>query len=358
VTAPAVEVGGRVAAGFEGVADAFEYGFAGRGEHGAAFAAVVDGEPVVDLTAGAADLQMIFSGTKGLVAVCMAILIDRGSLDLDASVARYRPGFREDVLVRHVLSHTSGLAGLRGGFTAADLLDGPRMVAAVAAEQPFWPPGERLAYHALTFGWLCDELVRCVDGRSVGRFFADELAGPLELELWIGLPPAQERRVARLVRGDGYRLTAPEGEPLLSALYGSLMDGEFPWNDPRFHQAEIPAANAIGTARSIARLYASLERVLSRDAVRVARIELSRGRCAVTRRPYAFGAGFELQTELRALGPAPAAFGHTGSGGSSHGYWPDERVGFSYIPNELRSESDDDRARRVLAALYEAVGAR
>jgi hypothetical protein len=157
------------------------------------------------------------------------------------------------------------------------------------------------------------------------------------------------------VRAAGYAPTVPEDEPLVAALYGSLLDGDFPWNDPAFHAAEIPAANAIGTPRSIARLYGSLDRVLSEDALRLGRTELSRDVCAITRRPYAFGVGFELQTELCTLGPPPDAFGHTGSGGSSHGAWPTERVGFSYIPAELRSEAGDDRARRVLAALYAAV---
>jgi CubicO group peptidase (beta-lactamase class C family) len=337
-----------VAAGFEPVAEQVE-------ADGGAFAAVVDGELAVDLGDG---LHMIFSGTKGLVAVCLLMLIDRGSLDVDAPVARYWPGFRDDVLVRHVVSHTAGLPGLRRGFAAHELLDGRRLAAEIALEEPFWPPGSRLAYHAFTYGWLCDELVRRIDGRSVGRFFADEVAAPLELELWIGLPPEQEPRVAGLVRADGYGLTAlgDRAEPLLRALYGALWDGEFPWNDPAFHQAEIPAANAIGSARSIAQLYGSLGRVLSAEALRLGRTELSRDLCAVTHRPYAFGVGFELQTELRALGPPPAAFGHTGAGGSRHGAWPNERVGFSYVPNELRSEADDDRGRRLLRALHVAVG--
>jgi CubicO group peptidase (beta-lactamase class C family) len=127
----------------------------------------------------------------------------------------------------------------------------------------------------------------------------------------------------------------------------------FPWNRPEFHRAEIPAANAIGTARSIARLYGSLERVLSPETIRLGRTELSRGVCVVTGAPYAFGVGFELQTELGALGPPPDAFGHTGSGGSSHGCWPSEGVGFSYVPTELRS--DDTRAIELLRELYQGM---
>jgi CubicO group peptidase (beta-lactamase class C family) len=364
------EVHGHVAAGFERVAD--EFGRTLDLGQGAAFAAFAGGEPVVDLWGGLVDreagtpwreetIQLVFSGTKGLVAVCLLLLIERGALDLEAPLTRYWPEFgARDVLVRHVVSHTAGLPGLRRGFAAADLLDGRRLAAELAAEPPFWPPGARLAYHAFTYGWLCDELTRRVDGRSVGRFFGEEVAGPLSLELWIGLPASLEPRVARLHRAESYGLTilGDEPEPLLEALYGGLLGGEFPWNEPAFHEAEIPAANAIGTARSIARLYASLLAgggLVSSETVSLGRRELSRGTCAVTRRRYAFGIGFELQTELQALGPPPAAFGHTGSGGSSHGAWPDEGVGFSYAMNELRSEAEDDRARRLLAALYEAV---
>jgi CubicO group peptidase (beta-lactamase class C family) len=344
-----------IAPGYERVAEEFERT---RGEGGAAFAAVVDGELLVDLTGGVDEdaLLLVFSGTKGFVAVCLLLLLERGALELDAPVSRYWPGFHEGVLVRHVVSHTAGLPGLRRGLHAADLLDGRARAAELAAEPLFWEPGTRLAYHALSFGWLCDELIRRVDGRSTGRFFAEEVAAPLELELWIGLPPEQEHRVAPLHRADGYGPTylGDEPEPLLEALYGSVQR-EFPWNNSEFHRAEIPAANGIGTARSIARLYGGLDGILSAETIRLGRTELSRDACAVTRRPYAFGVGFELQTGLRTLGPPGDAFGHTGSGGSSHGAWPGERVGYSYAMTELRVEAEDDRARRVLAALHQAL---
>lgn len=368
-------VHGRVAAGFDSVTAEFQRQLDESSDAGAAFAAMVDGHAVVDLWGGAADagapwredtLQLIFSGTKGLLAVCLLVLLDRAIIDLDAPLNRYWPGCAAAadgrMLVRHVVSHQAGLPGLRRPFAAADLLDGDRMIEFVAREEPFWAPGARLAYHALTFGWLCDGLIRHVDGRSAGRFFADEVAAPLGLELWIGLPSSLLGRVARLRRAADYGLTfrGDEPEPLLETVYGRLLAGEFPWNDPAFPQAEIPAANAIGTARSIARLYGCLARggeidgvrLLSAHAVRLGRTELSRGICAITHYPYAFGVGFELQTELATLGPAAAAFGHTGSGGSSHGAWPVERLGFSYAMNTLRNAERDDRARRLLAALH------
>lgn len=342
----------RVAAGFERVAEEFV------GLERSAFAAVIDGELVVDLWSGPDwsddTLVLVFSGTKGLVAVCLLLLIEQEQLELDAPVARYWPEFRHrDVLVRHVVSHTAGLPGLRPPPSAEDILDPELMAARLAAEPPVWPAGRHLAYHALTFGWLCGELLRRIDGRTLGRFFAEEIATPLDLELWIGLPTLLEPRVAELTRAPDYGVTVlgDEPAPLLEALYGPMLH-RFVWNDPAYHAAEIPAANGIGTACSLARLYGRLGEILQPETIRLGRTELSRGVCAVTRFPYAFGVGFELQTELKALGPPTTAFGHTGSGGSSHGAWPDERVGFSFTTSELHASASDDRARRLLAALH------
>jgi CubicO group peptidase (beta-lactamase class C family) len=345
-----------VAVGFERVEEEF------AGLERAAFAAVVDGEPVVDLWRGPGwdddTLVLLFSGTKGLVAVCLLLLIEQRQLELDAPVAHYWPGFcHRDVLVRHVVSHTAGLPGLQPPPSAEDILDPELMAARLAGEPPIWPAGRYLAYHALTFGWLCGELLRRIDGRTIGTFFAEEIAAPLDLELWIGLPASLESRVAELTRAPGYGVAVlgDEPAPLLEALYGPMLH-RFPWNDPAYHAAEIPAANGIGTARSLARLYGRLGEILQPETIRLGRGELSRGICAVTRFPYAFGVGFELQTELGVLGPPASAFGHTGSGGSSHGAWPDERVGFSFATSELHPSASDDRARRLLAALHASLG--
>lgn len=364
-----------MASGFEPVAAAFERVLGEAAAGGAAFAAYAEGRRVVDLWGGSADdeagkpwgpetIQLVFSGTKGVVATCLLLLVDRGLLDLDAPVSSYWPEFAVEgkgaITVAEVASHMAALPGLRGGFTPDDLLDPERMSARTAAEAPFWEPGTQVAYHALTYGWLCDALVRRVDGRSVGRFVAEEVAAPLALDLWIGLPEEQEGRVARLVPAADYGITylGDGPEPLLEAVYASVLGG-VAWDEPAFHRAEIPGVNAIGDARSFARLYACLAeggeldgvRLLSEETVRRGHEELSRGICAITRRPYAFGVGFELQTELMRFGPPLGAFGHTGSGGSTHGCWPDERVGFSFTVTELWPEARDDRGARLLAAL-------
>jgi CubicO group peptidase (beta-lactamase class C family) len=366
--------------GFEGVAQAFEETLEGS-LGGAAFAAFVDGRPVVDVWGGTADAEggrpweestaaIIFSGTKGLIAVCMLELVERGLIDLDEPVARYWPEFaaagKETVLVRHVLGHTAGVPGLMDSFSSDELIRPEEMTVRVAAEPPFWPPGERLAYHAFTYGWICGELIRRTDGRSAGRFLAEEVVEPLGLDAWLGLPEGLESRVAKLVARPDYVLTVvgDEPAPLLSAQYGRWDGGGTRFNDPEFHRAEIPGGGGIATARSVARLYACLACggaldgvvLLRPETVELGRTELSRGLCEITRRPYAFAAGFELTTELGRLGPEPDAFGHTGSGGSTHGAWPSLRTGFSYVMTELRPELADDRGRLVLAALRDAIG--
>ncbi len=360
-----------VAAGFERVAEEFERNFSERGDHGAAFAAFVEGEPVVDLWGGVADertgepwredtMQVVFSGTKGFVAVCLLLLLERDELELDEPVARYWPEFSDArVVVRDAVSHTAALPGLRTPLTLDDLPDYERMAQLLADAEPFWEPGTRIAYHPLTYGWLCGELVRRASGRSVGRFFTEEVASSLELELWLGLPEELEPRVARLRRHADYRSSAGDATgPLQDLVYANppfLTGEEFPWNERRFHASEIPAVNAIGTARSIARLYGELPKFLGDETLRLGTTRLAEGRCAVTDWPYAFGVGFELQTEMRPFGPADDGFGHTGAGGSVHGAWPSLRTAFSYSMNELRAAEGDERARSLLAALHEAV---
>ena len=379
------QIGGFVEPGFEGVADAFERNFSERGELGAAFAAIRDGETVVDLHGGLADrasgrpwaedtLQLVFSGTKGFVAVCMLILLERRALELDAHVARYWPEFgKGNVRVRDVVSHTARLPGVDTELGLDAFADFERMAALLAAQEQSDDPRAAFCYHALTYGWLCGELVRRADGRSVGRFFADEVAGPLGLELWIGLPEEHEPRVSTLglherwptkPRYDVERLAR---DRLAWSIWGNPPTFErtaFPWNRRDYHAAEIPGANAIGTARSIARLYACLARggeldgvrLLSEDSVRLGRTELARGWDAIVEGPLAFGVGFELQTEDEPFGPVGDAFGHGGAGGSKHGAWPALRVGFSYAMNLMRDDEDEDgRAQALLRALHEAV---
>ena len=299
---------GYVAPGFEGVATEFERNFSERGEVGAAFAACLDGKMVVDLWGGLADpgppprpwredtLQLIFSGTKGLVAACGLMLIDRGLLALEDPVCKHWPEFaangKQAVTVAELFSHRARLPGVRAPLQESDLTDDVRLAQLLATQAQESDPRAAASYHGLTYGWLCGELIRRVDGRSVGRFFAEEIARPLDLELWIGLPEAYEPRVSTLLYGADWSdpdHTAQDyaADPFLACAEVNppvLMEGRMPWNTRPFHAAEIPAVNGIGSARSIARLYCCLARggeldgvrLMSPETIELGRRELSR----------------------------------------------------------------------------------
>jgi len=370
-----MDINGYTAPGFERVAEEFERNFTERGDLGASFAVAFGDELLVDLWGGIADramgrswaedtLQIIFSGTKGLTSTCILLLIQRGQLALDAPVAQYWPEFaaagKHDVLVRHLVTHTVGLPGLEEPVTWQEATDARRMAALLAQQPRSNDPRAIRTYHAVTFGWLCGELVRRVDGRTIGRFFAEEIATPLGLDLWIGLPPELEPRVSSVELAAGWTVVTDEAladDPLRRAVENPLRyrPGSFPWNEPSWHAAEVPSSNGIGTARSIARFYANLDEVLSPTALQLGSTVLSNRHDPLMNRATAFGVGFQLQTDMLTLGPTPDAFGHGGAGGSVHGRWPRQRLGFSYTMNLLRDDPDDERAASLLTALYTCV---
>jgi CubicO group peptidase (beta-lactamase class C family) len=374
-----VGVAGFAAAGFEAVAEEFERNFTQRDELGAAFAVARGDELLVDLWGGVADpaagrpwgedtLTLVFSGTKGVVAVCILMLLERGLLDLDAPVARYWPEFgKPEILVRDVMGHTARLPGIEEPQTIEEFVDRRAVVRRLEAQRPSEDRRAGLCYHAFTYGWLCGELVRRTDGRGIGRLVADEIAAPLGLELWIGLPEQHEPRVAAMElagtwpTGPQNRAEVLAADPLLRSIWGNpptFSRESFPWNDRTYHAAEIPAAGGIGTARSLARLYANLDRLLAPATLELGRSTISRGRDEAHDIARRFGVGFALQADRMRLGPAPDAFGHGGAGGSCHGAWPEHGIGFSYAMNRMRDDQDvDPRSRALLDALHRAVTA-
>ena len=360
---------GWTADGFEEVAAEFERNFSERGDVGASFCAVRGDEVLADLwggTAGEDTLHVVFSGTKGVVAACMLLLRERGQLDFDAPVERYWPGFgKPAVRVRDVLSHTARLPGIDRPLTFEEFADRETMAAALERQPQSEDPRAGLTYHPYTYGWLCGELVRRTDGRPIARFVDEELARPLGLELWLGLPEQLEPRVATLELAPtwptsaSYREEVLAGDPFLFSIWGNPMTfsrASFPWNGRAYHAAEIPAAGAIASARSMARFYASLDRLLSPESLRLARTTFSRGVDLADGSTSHFGPGFQLQTERMSLGPVPDAFGHNGAGGSHHGRWPSEGVGFSYAMTVMRDDEEVDlRPAALLAALHRAL---
>lgn len=375
---------GFTAPGFEPVRDELERNFTERGDLGAAFAATLDGETVVDLWGGIADrqsaspwredtLQVIFSGTKALVGVCLLMLIDRGQLAFEAPVSRYWPEFaaqgKETIKVSEIASHQARLPVVRRPLSQNDICDGVALAAMLAQQPQEQDPRAASLYHPLTYGWLCGELVRRIDGRSVGRFFAEEVAAPLGLEVWIGLPAEQEDRVGTLHQTESWieSLGAlDEQDELMRLLLANppqFTGDPLPWNTREYHAAEIPAAGAIATARAIARLYGCLARGGELDGVRllqeatIARAQqcLMRTQETAFSPNEAYGFGLELQTEEQPFGPCETGFGYNGAGGSVHGAWPTRRVGFSYCMNEMRPYHGDVRAKSLLKALYESL---
>ncbi|GIH80522.1 serine hydrolase domain-containing protein [Planobispora longispora] len=373
---------------FEGVRKAFEENFSARGEIGAAVAVTVDGTTVADLWGGHADrartrpwerdtLVNAWSTTKGIVALCVHMLADRGLLDLDAPVASYWPEFaaagKRDLPVRWLLSHRAGLSGTREPTTGDDLLDWELMTSRLAAMEPWWEPGSRSGYHALTYGYLVGEVVRRIDGRTVGRFLREEVTGPLGLDFAVGLPESEDGRVAELVQepppagSEQAEIYAQMHPAALAALANPLFGAEGA-NTPAWRRAEVPAANGHGTARAVAALYGVMacggswdgRRLLSAEAVE--RAWQGQGSCV----DLVLGAGFGGETEIAlgywlsgargSYGPNPRAFGHDGYGGSFGLADPEARLSIGYVMNHMGVQiSDDPRKMALVEAAYAAL---
>ena len=377
-------IDGDVAPGFAPVRDAFAANFRERGEVGAAVCVYHRGRPVVDLWGGIADpatqrpwnrdtLVLVYSMTKGVSATCAHLLVERGQLDLDAPVARYWPEFaargKSSIPVRWILAHRAGLAVIEGDMTREETLAWLPVVEALAAQAPNWEPGTKHGYHLRSYGWLVGELTRRIDGRTIGRFFAEEIAARIGLEFWIGLPESEEPRLAVLVP------PPPEFHAMLASLPPEVLlnrattgpSGHFAydarWNERALHACELPSSNGIGTARSLARLYASL--IGEVDGIRTLRPETianatkveSQGIDAVLMRETTFGLGFMLPPTL-VPGTGPHAFGHGGAGGSVAFADPDHDLAFTYAMNHLRFDPrGDPRSESLVRATYAAVAA-
>ncbi|MBK3574349.1 beta-lactamase family protein [Streptomyces sp. MBT65] len=373
---------------FTAVRTAFEENFRDRDELGAAVTVTVDGETVVDLWGGWADaartrtwerdtLVNVWSTTKGPTALCAHILADRGLLDLDAQVATYWPEFaaagKENVLVRHLLSHRAGLAGLREPHSLAQLYDWELTTERLAAMEPWWEPGTRSGYHALTYGFLVGEVVRRVSGLLPSAFLEREVTGPLGIDFTIGLPEKEAGRAAELVHPPAASSSEQAAifsqlAPAAIAALTNPIAGAAEANTPEWRAAEIPAANGHGTARAIAALYGVFagrgtydgHRVLSPEAAE--RVREGQGSC----RDLVLGAGFAHETEVAlglwlsgpngSYGPDPRAFGHDGFGGSCGLADPDRGVSLGYVMNRMGPHiADDPRKMALIDALYSAL---
>ena len=313
-------------------------------------------------------MAVLFSGTKGLMATLAAILIDRRILDPEATVASYWPEFatagKQDATVAHVLGHTVGLVYVDPDPDDALRYDNRAVAAILAAQSPLWKPGTKVAYHALTYGYLVAELFFRVTGRTPGELVGDLLAGPLELDVHLGLPESLDGRLATIFRSKDYAISTflqdPERRKIVDRMYaGSLTGIEDPFNSVEMRRAEMASGGGIGTADAMASLYSQLARprspLVSAEALVSSTATWSEGVDAVNDRPLRFGLGFELADPLGTYGPVTPAFGHSGAGGGLHGAWPGKNVGFSFLTNEMLAEDQDRRAKDLLGALARTV---
>jgi CubicO group peptidase (beta-lactamase class C family) len=385
-----MDVHGTCDSRFEAVRSAFARNFEELAEVGAAVAVHVDGRRVVDLWGGIADprrerpweedtLAVVFSTTKGWTAVCALLLWERGELDIDAPVAEVWPEFaaagKAAVTTRHLLTHQAGLPAFDDPVSVEECHDLECVTSKLAAQSPRWEPGTAHGYHAITYGWLVGEVVRRVTGRTVGRFFDDEVAEPLGLDTYIGLAPELHPRVAQLLPMSLDRL--PPGLMLdekTQAIAAKILDPESltfsvfsnppvvmvePFNSTEMYSAEWPAANGITTARSLSKLYGELacDRVLSTATLDAAETPQSDGPDQVLVLNTRFGLGFALPSEVVSYGPAGRGLGHDGAGGSVGFADRRARVGFGYVMNQMGlSLGTDERVRNLTHAVYASLG--
>jgi CubicO group peptidase (beta-lactamase class C family) len=375
---------------FARVKEAFTDNFSRGEEIGAAIAVTIDGKSVVDLWGGHADtrrsrpwtrdtLVNVYSTTKGLTAMCAHRLVDQGKLDLDAPVAKYWPEFAQagkaKIPVRWLLSHRAGLPAVRKPLRPETFYDWNAMCAALAEQEPWWPPGTKHGYHAITYGWLVGEVIRRVSGKTPGAYFRDEIAAPLGLDAHIGLgaehdgrvaeispppppPPGEVNPTMELMRNPESIASKAISNPPVVVIDPAVV------NSRAFRAMELPSANGHATARSLARVYGALGRggeidgvrVLTPESIERARTEESCGLDEVLGVKTRVGLGFMLTQPETPLGPNPGGFGHPGAGGSLGFADPGARVGFGYTMNQMGSGLlIDPRVRRLIDALFASI---
>jgi CubicO group peptidase (beta-lactamase class C family) len=394
-------VSGKCDPKFERVREEFERNFKEREEVGASVCVTLDGETVVDLWGGTADVDTgepwkentvsnVFSSTKGATALCAHILASRGLLDIDAPVVKYWPEFgkagKENVTVKMLLNHQAGLPHVRNPLPQGAFYDWDIMVHALEEQEPFWEPGTRHGYQFLVFGWLVGEVVRRVSGKSLGRFFQDEVAKPLGLDFWIGLPEEIEPRVSKIIMVDPQQMmdtpfvrTAMADPNSIQGLCitndgGALMvDGV---DSRAYHAAEIGGGGGITNARGLAGMYAPLAcggslkgvDLVDRDTLaRMSAVSSATSKDMTILAPIRISLGFMKSFDNRRQPPgmqdsvilSEDAFGHPGMGGSIGFADPRERMSVGYTMNKQGPGLGlNPRGQSLIDATYLSLGFR
>lgn len=386
---------------FKAVREIFAENFAKRHEVGAAVCVYLAGKSVVDLWGGYADVTRtrlwnrdtivnVASTTKGMVALCAHILVERGLLDLNAPVAHYWPEFvqanKAQIPVRWLLSHRAGLPAIRQDMPQHSLFNWQTFIQALEETEPWWVPGTQHGYHALTFGYLVGEVIRRISGKSVGQFLHTEVAEPLGADFFIGVPEAQDTRAAVTIPdlpplpGDKTILDKILSDPtsMTTRVFTNPSRGPDVRNTRAWRAAEIPATNGHTTARALARIYGTLAnggmldgiRLLQPTTIDAAIVEQASGPDAVLSFPTRFGLGFMLTVPKHwdqtgyafpPFGPNPRTFGHPGAGGSVGFADLDAQIGFGYVMNQYQTgtpQNPDFRWTKLVKAIYKSLDAK
>ncbi len=392
-------VKGHCSEAFQPVLDEFVRNFDERNELGASLCVNVAGETLVDVWGGVkssaknADawqpdtISVVFSCTKAAVALCANMLIDQGKLDLHAPVAVYWPEFatngKEHTTVEMMLNHSVGVPAFREPLRDGAYQDWDYMVDRIANEAPFWKPGTRNGYHMTTFGWTVGELIRRVSGQSLGTYFRDNIAEPLGLDFWIGLPDSEHDRVSRILRWKPKKGEPPA--PFTRALLNDskslqylalLNNGGFRTDSPESYRTEYGAGGGITNGRSLAGMYSPLAnggihhgvRLLSADHIeRMSATSVATKEDATLLMPSRFGLGFmrSMDNRHRESGAMETlilgknGFGHAGAGGSLGFADPDARLAFGYTMNSMGAGILlNNRGQALVDAVYRNVGYR
>jgi len=383
-----IEIHGFCEERFEPVKQAFAEHFKTGQDVGASFAVIIDGKFVVDIWAGYADaaktrpwekdtIVNVWSTTKVMAALCIHLLIDRGLIDLDAPVSKYWPEFaqagKENIPVRYLLSHNSGMAGYDDKITLEDLYDWNLIVNKLASQKPWWEPGKHSGYHTTSFGYLLGELVRRITGKTLGTFFQEEVAKPLNIDFHIGFSEELDPRVADLIplkKTMLYRLMTSKivkflgrNKILVKSSFNPVVTG-LDANTRAWRAAEIPASNGHGNARSIAKVGAILAcggeldniRLLSTQTVENSIEEQSYGKDLTSIKIIRWGLGWALTCEEDPIGLNPRAFTWGGLGGSKLIMDLDAKMSAAYAMNRmLFSLKGKPRADKLMSTLYECL---
>ena len=379
-----IDISGTCADRFAGMKDAFAANFVNNGDVGASVAVVMDGELVIDLWGGYQDAARttpwqrdtiinVFSTTKTMSCLALLVLASRGLVDVDAPVEKYWPEFgqngKSNVLVRHLLSHTAGLPAWNQPIDGTDLYDWDKLTQLLAAQATWWEPGWKSGYHGLTQGNLVGEIVRRVDGRTIGRFFADEIAAPTGADFHIGFGAEHDHRVALVIPvpplqfGSANGALRPDRDSIPYRASNPRLTAEQSWTLP-WRRAEIPAGGGHGNARSVALAQAAVSHggslrgvdLLSTKTIdRIFDVQAA-GRDLVLGIGVTFGVGYGLNSPRNPLSPNARVCYWGGWGGSLVVNDIDAGFTLAYVMNRMGEGTvGDERAHTLLRAVYASL---